>query len=166
MAVPMAEYCDSVVASDVHDYGHGRVLDFMACDPVECDWIITNPPFNIADAFAVRALGAAKRGVALLCRLQFLESRKRYREVFAKHPPSVAVFTERVAFQRGYWDPGAPSAVTCYSWFVWTKPHRAPTVMWVPPGAKEALSRESDADVLPARDRAIHDGANLKETFE
>ena len=30
-------------------------MDFLTCDPVKCDWIITNPPFSHAEQFIRRA---------------------------------------------------------------------------------------------------------------
>ena len=76
MARPLAEHFARVEASDIHDYGLGHpVGDFLAggllpsWEPSETvDWIITNPPFNRAAAFAKRGLELAKTGVYLLVR--------------------------------------------------------------------------------------------------
>lgn len=62
MAWVLEEFSDEVLASDVHDYGRGHAvgsfvgegLDVMPSWPT-CDWIITNPPFNLALEFAHRA---------------------------------------------------------------------------------------------------------------
>jgi hypothetical protein len=90
------------------------------------DWVITNPPFNLALDFALRGLELAREGVALLVRSVWLEGAERYRSLFAKHPPAiVAQFVERVPMTKGRWDPDASTA-TAYSWFVWSKLAPAP----------------------------------------
>ena len=53
MARPLREYFGTVKASDIFAYGHGAVADFLAT-PLEAssvDWIITNPPFRLAEDF-------------------------------------------------------------------------------------------------------------------
>lgn len=127
MAGPLSERF-AVVASDIHAHGYGAVHDFLSGDGAwadlaspsgAIDWVITNPPFAKAEAFAHQGLKAARRGVALLCRLAFEESVGRYplmRRLAAK-----ATFCERVPMQLGSWDPDLSSA-TAYAWFVWMHP--------------------------------------------
>jgi hypothetical protein len=53
-----------LAASDVFDgYGYGRAsVDFLNDAPlVRPDWIITNPPFNVAAEFTLHALTLARR---------------------------------------------------------------------------------------------------------
>ncbi|HEY3790599.1 MAG TPA: hypothetical protein VGM09_02125, partial [Bradyrhizobium sp.] len=68
------------------------------CDGVvEPRWIITNPPFGLAIEFALRALELVTEGVALLVRVQWLESAGRYEKLFRDAPPAIfAPFAERV----------------------------------------------------------------------
>lgn len=167
MAGPLGETF-SVVASDVHDYGGNDVLDFLAPPgPVELDrvhlhvqpdWVITNPPFAKAEAFAAKGLKVAKRGVALLCRLAFVESVGRHSLMTRK--ALSAPFSERVPMQLGSWDPDLSSA-TAYAWFFWLQPealrtspfHAAIEAAWavdctlerlIPPGTCERLTRADD----------------------
>ena len=111
------------------------------------DWVITNPPFNLALDFALRGLELAREGVALLVRSVWLEGAERYRSLFAKHPPAiVAQFVERVPMTKGRWDPEASTA-TGYSWFVLSKLAPAPgetRLVLIPPGQPVALTRPGD----------------------
>jgi hypothetical protein len=69
----------------------------VATVPSVPDWIITNPPFNLACEFALRAISIARAGVALLVRSAWSEGGDRYRDLFSKHPPAlIAQFAERV----------------------------------------------------------------------
>jgi hypothetical protein len=81
MAKVLEEYFGDVWSSDAYCYGYGNVRDFLTY-PYETnavDWIITNPPFRLAEAFVLRALHIARRGVAILARTVFLESVGRYK---------------------------------------------------------------------------------------
>lgn len=153
----LTERFRTVYASDVHDYGgrqwvgsfvgHGPdVIHERFSDPI--DWIITNPPFNLAVEFAERALGVATAGVALLVRMSWLEGGDRYRRLFERTPPAVvAPFVERVPMVAGRWDPDASTA-TAYAWFVWKRlegPLATETrLVWIPPGCRERLTRSDD----------------------
>jgi hypothetical protein len=157
MSSVLCEYTSHVYASDVHDYGHGAVGSFIGegpdvhrpfglCNPKHrIDWIITNPPFNLAAEFALTALRMAHR-VAFLVRTSWLEGGDRFRTVFEPHPPfAVAQFCERVPMVKGRWDPGASTA-TSYCWVIWAQDEeRAPTrFIWIPPGQRSALTKPDD----------------------
>lgn len=144
----LTDYFRTVHTSDIYDYGGGhRVCDFLwdgGPHPV-AEWIITNPPFRLAEQFALTGLDRATLGVALLVRTSFIEGVGRYRSLFTKHPPyCVAQFSERVPMVKGRCDPEASSA-TSYCWIVWTKEKsRTPTeLIWIPPCRKQ-LEREGD----------------------
>ncbi len=148
MALPLAEYFSSVTASDVHDYGWGHtVRDFLLfdADPPDADWIITNPPFRLGEAFALRALSLARVGVAMLVRTAFLEGIGRYDRLFRPHPPQmVAQFVERVPMVKGRLDQDASTA-TSYAWLVWSRRHwgELTRFTWIPPCRSE-LERPDD----------------------
>lgn len=165
MAEVLREQFAVVRASDVFDYGRGyEIGSFVG----EChdvidgthgwpDWVITNPPFNLAVQFVERALGEAWQGVAMLMRSTWIESADRYERLFRDRPPAiVAPFVERVPMVKGRWDPKASTA-TSYSWFVW---RRAPllhgqawpgawanggtNLIWIPPGCRKRLEHSDD----------------------
>lgn len=132
MARPLAEAFSHVVATDIADYRwsgqqgignflEGHIEDFTG-KPMNVerpDWVITNPPFNLASEFVQHALTVARQGVAIIVRGAFLEGGERYEELYSKTMPwIVAQHVERVAMVRGKFDPEAVSA-TAYSWFVW-----------------------------------------------
>ena len=145
MAKALKEYFGEVRYSDAHHYGYGPVRDYLDY-PYEAnavDWVITNPPFRLAEEFVLRSLTVARRGVAILARTVFLESSGRYREIFEKSPPSIfAQFVERVPMVKGRLDIKATTA-TGYAWFVWNKQNRGePRLVWVPPCRKRLELRE------------------------
>lgn len=157
MSITLREYFQEVRATDVYPYWqHGgphdhqmSQRDYLAgVEENECDWMITNPPFAYAADFVRQGVLQARRGVAVLCRLAFLESEDRYPLLFrSEHPLShVAYFVGRVPMVLGRWDPSASSA-TAYAWFIFDKQWpklRAPELVAIPPGTKKRLSRPSD----------------------
>lgn len=152
MAEVLRESFRQAHASDVHDYGCGyQVGSYIgqgadkAEPPWAPDWVITNPPFNLALEFALRAIPEAEIGVALLLRTAWIEGEERYRRIFGEIPPTaVWQFAERVPMTKGAWDPAASTA-TAYAWFVWRHPVGAGTGLhWIPPGQREALTRPDD----------------------
>jgi predicted RNA methylase len=89
MAKPLAEYFREVRASDIHPYGYGAVADFLTArlEGGAVDWVITNPPFRLAEAFIKRSMIVARKGVAILARTVFIESVGRHRNIFKPTPP-------------------------------------------------------------------------------
>lgn len=155
MAVALEEYFAHVAASDIHDYGYGALRDYCAVTAARTsvDWVITNPPFNQARAFADVARLEARVGVALLARTQWLHGQRRWRGLFAAAPPTlVLLFAERVAMVKGRWDPEASTA-TDYCWVVWDQHDPAPRTRleWIAPGARERLTLRADFDRFGAR---------------
>lgn len=146
MARPLREYA-TVIASDIHDYGYGFQRDFLfpqRPEPV-CDWVITNPPFRLAEQFVSRGLQIAAVGVAVLVRSVFIESAGRYENLFSRTPPHVmAQFVERVPMVKGRLDKAASTA-TSYCWLAWLKDplHRDTLLKWIPP-CRAKLEREGD----------------------
>lgn len=135
MSETLKEYFERVIASDIEDYGYGKVDDFLnQKDFQNIDWVITNPPFKHAEAFINRGLSCANIGVAVLVRTVFIESIGRYMRLFSKNPPNtLAQFSERVPIVRGKIDPKASSA-TGYAWLIWQKKQKASAkVVWIPP---------------------------------
>lgn len=161
MADVLDERFHGVWRTDVHDHAVGSSLasrprldavgsfvgagpDVLPAPTPQPDWIITNPPFALATAFAERALQVAEEGVALLLRTAWLEGVDRYMRLFCDRPPAiVATFVERVPMTLGRWDPDADTA-TAYAWFVWRRGCRGTRLQWIPPGCRQSLEREAD----------------------
>lgn len=146
MAKVLKEHFADVRCSDAHDYGYATVRDYLSF-PYETkaiDWVITNPPFRLAEEFVIRSLDVARVGVAMLVRTVFLESVGRYQRLFNIHPPTVfAQFVERVPMVKGRLDAKATTA-TGYAWLVWEHGLKLDTrVVWIPP-CRRLLEREQD----------------------
>ncbi len=147
MAKVLTEYFKEVTYYDVHDYGFGQQRDFLKGPyPVDTwDWVITNPPFRLAEDFVIRSLEIAREGVAIIARTVFIESVGRYEKLFKLRPPTIyAQFTERVPMVKGRLDKKATTA-TSYCWLVWLKSAvvDAPHLVWIPPCRKK-LERSGD----------------------
>jgi len=159
MAKALAEYFKAVTCWDIHDYGYGQQKDFLK-GPYELgssDWVITNPPFRLAEEFVIRSLAVANFGVAILARTVFIESVGRYERLFKSRPPSIyAQFTERVPMVKGRLDKKATTA-TSYCWLIWLKSAitETPKLIWIPPCRKK-LERSQDYEIpKPWQSRAI-----------
>lgn len=148
MAVALSEYFPIVHASDIHDHGYGDVRDFLLSEdhPADVDWVVSNPPFEHAAAFIEKGMHVARRGVAMLLRIAFLEGTERYPLLYEGNNrlAVVAVFSERLPMVLGCYDPDASSAV-CMAWFFFLKDYSGPTtVIAIPPGTKARLHRKED----------------------
>lgn len=171
MARPLAEAFCSVAASDIHDYGyagHQKTADFLwpgsEQDLGDIDWVITNPPFRLADQFIERAFDLNLEGFAFLMRTAFLEGEGRHKRIFSRFAPDVvAQFSERVVMHKGkIVDPNVavpvldkasgemvlrkPSTATSYMWFAWLNGRKASTsskLVWIPP-CRQDLELEGD----------------------
>jgi len=104
------------------------------CDLAEADWVITNPPFRLAEDFILQALRVAKKGVAMLVRSAFLEGKGRYKNLFCKTPPRyILQFVERVPMQKNSLNKDISTA-TAYTWIIWVDGCGKSTKFdWVPP---------------------------------
>lgn len=140
MVRPLQEYFDEVHASDVHDYGCGYyVSDFLwpASFPngrfAAPEFIISNPPFRLAEQFIARARQIATVGCAMLVRTSFLEGVGRYERLYSLAPPTiVAQFTERLPMVKGRVDPKVSTA-TSYAWLLWIKDAEPEPFRWISP---------------------------------
>lgn len=124
-----------VTGWDIADRGWPgtEVHDFLSMEgPWDGD-VVTNPPYRLAKEFVEQSLGmvAPGRKVAMLLKLTFLESQKRW-PLFRDNPPArVWVFRERQECGANGVFTGASSAV-CYAWFVWSKGYKgSPEVRWL-----------------------------------
>jgi hypothetical protein len=152
MSKVLLEYFASVTSSDIYDYGYGKTRDFLnhPYSADSFDWIVTNPPFRLAEDFIRKSLQVSKFGVAILARTVFLESVGRYERLFRDTPPTMfAQFTERVPMVKGRLDKSASTA-TGYGWMVWIKSGKRPSksetkLVWIPK-TRKILELDSDYD--------------------
>jgi hypothetical protein len=141
MTEVLQQYGNRVVSSDLFDRGFGESgIDFIKAHR-RVPNVVTNPPYNSAEAFVHSGLQKAERKFALLLRLAFLEGANRQRTIFSRSPPSrVWIFSERITFypanavKKG-------SGTTAYAWFVWDKDAPGQTELrWFQPGYKARYS--------------------------
>lgn len=157
----LRDYFPAVYASDKflydgnlqHDFVGGKAYPFP-----RPDWVTTNPPFDLTEEFILHALGLATRGVALLMRGNLLEGQARHRLLTQTAPLThFAAFSERVPMFRHRWDP-VKSSAAFYGVFIWQKTRRGPPpppqILWIPPGTKERLQRDSDRAFMALEDEA------------
>lgn len=129
----------AVRSTTLFDQGYGEVgVDFLTRTD-RAENIVTNPPFKLAEEFTELALSLARRKVAMLYRLAWLEGIGRYRRFYDVDPPTrVYVFSRRIHFSRGGWAGGAADGkggMTAFMWMVWDRSVRnAPTELrWFSP---------------------------------
>jgi len=79
------------------------------------DWVITNPPFSLAQEFIEKSLQIAQKGVIMLLRLNFLGSQKRHNFWIKNPPDKIMVLSKRPSFTGN----GTDSQE--YAWFIWDK---------------------------------------------
>lgn len=110
----LLEHGHVVITSDVQNYGYPirfqkNFLETWQSAPN----IVTNPPYNIAEEIVRHALRCAKKKVAMLLRIQFLEGQARYK-FFQEFPPNrVWIFSKRITCDAD------GTNMYCFAWFVW-----------------------------------------------
>lgn len=116
----LGSYNHRVISEDLVDRGFGKVnQDFLMRWERPCDYLITNPPFKLAEDFILKAIELGYTRHAWLLRLAFLEGQGRYERLFSKHPFDVCyVFSKRQTMWIGEGKPTS-SGTTAYAWFVW-----------------------------------------------
>ncbi len=133
-----------VRSADLHDYGYG-LFGRDARKIGKTENIVTNPPFNLASELVSVFVRSASKKVAILTRLAFLESGRRY-PLFKRYPPArIYIFPERLSLTKN----GKPmknkkgkkstGGTVAYMWIVWDKKHKGkPEIFWLKPGHKVA----------------------------
>jgi hypothetical protein len=129
MSKIIEQYGYRVKSSDLIDRGYGEgCIDFLRSN-YHTDNIITNPPFSHASKFVHHALLHSEKKVAMLLRLNFLESKCR-KILFRDFPfYKLYVFAERIPFRV---NPGSGSNAIAFGWFVWDHSYLGkPTIEWL-----------------------------------
>jgi hypothetical protein len=138
MSRVLAETGNTIISTDLYPRGYGEAgRDFLNATQ-RVPNIVTNPPYNCAEAFVAQGLKLAEKKFALLLRLAFLEGVGRANTIFAATPPArVWIFSERITFyMRDAKRAGA--GTTAYAWFVWDKSvtNCETQLRWFKPGYK------------------------------
>ena len=100
----------------------------------ECDYIITNPPFNLSLEFVEKMFQCVKRKFSLLVPLNYLDTIKRF-HIFhdanwgVKH---VAVYSKRISFKKGGGLPDKCITGMSFCWITFEKNWHEPTLFkWI-----------------------------------
>lgn len=128
----IARHFPGCYASDIRDdniYGEAGV-DFLS-EYRRVDNVITNPPYRFAQQFVEHGLKCAKRKVAMLCKLAFLEGKARY-SLFRSNPiKTVYVFSKRLPLTKEG-DNRKQSSMIPFAWFVWEVGYKGTTTIeWI-----------------------------------
>lgn len=119
---PLIDAGYDVVASDLVDRGYGQTgVDFLMEWQPRAPNIITNPPFKMAQEFALKSLDLTTGKVAMLLRLAWLEGIERRDTIFRATPLArVHIFSKRLAILRNgeAWE-GGGGGMIAFAWFVW-----------------------------------------------
>ena len=130
----LEEHGYNVRSTDLVYRGYGEQGDFFKYKEPFDGSIVTNPPYKYCTEFVEHALELVTEGnkVAMLLKLQFLESSKRAK-LLKKYPPKkIWVSSRRLLcaknadFER--MRKGGGSAI-CYCWFIWEKGYTGETVI-------------------------------------
>jgi len=142
----LRDHGHTVVASDIFDYGKlDFVADFLKQErmPPGCDCILTNPPYQFAEAFVAHALRLAPPLVIMLVRLAFLESERRSHildnagRIYNAGHARIHAFKNRLPMMHrdGWSGPKASSAIA-FCWLAWERGYTGPTIFdrirWTP----------------------------------
>lgn len=127
-----------ITGVDIVDRGFPNVIicDFLKYTTEELyDWVVTNPPYKLAQEFIEKSLDLVKDNgkVAMFLKIQFLEGVKR-KAFFEQHPPKIIyVFSKRQNPLRN----GKPldekgnkwNTTMCFAWYVWEKGYKGDTIV-------------------------------------
>lgn len=125
----------NVKSTDLIDRGYGiGGIDFLKETQIFDGDIITNPPYKISVDFVEHSLKLIPVGnkVAMLLKIQFLESGRR-RKLFDQSPPKyVYVFSKRTNCAKNGDFEAYPSSAICYAWYIWEKGYSGETILrWI-----------------------------------
>ena len=137
---------DRVEAFDAFPYGFASIRDFLTF-PYEVashEWIITNPPFRLAEDFVDRAFSVARRGIAILLpKNVFLESVGRYDRISgqAAHLPRSSA--SACQWLEAAWTPRPLPRLATRGRMGLEMQGSGTKVIWIPP-CRRKLERHGD----------------------
>jgi hypothetical protein len=101
----------------------------------QVDYVIMNPPFSTLEYFINKGYDLAKKGLLVLCRLQALETKSRYENIFKDTPPSdVYIYVDRITCAKNGDETTKGNGVQAYCWLWWNKlgaPKRETKLHWI-----------------------------------
>lgn len=101
----------------------------------DCDWWITNPPFNIIDEVLTVAISNVEN-VITLARLSVLEPTAARREIYRYYQPDLLIVLPRYCFRLNDKGERSTDSVTC-AWIGWGPQVPKITTVWTQPPPEE-----------------------------
>jgi len=101
------------------------------------DWIITNPPYSLADKFVMKAKEVSNVGIAFLLRTNYLQGNKRYKLIFNVNDnfklKYIYQFTRMADLSAPIREDGKyPTGMLAYCWMIWEKGFNGlPIIDWI-----------------------------------
>ena len=128
-----------VYSSDLIDRGYGEVQNFfeMLSIPEDCNCILTNPPYKYATEFVLHALELLPVGghCVMFLKTTFLETERRFKEIFKNYPPHyVYQFIRRAmcAKNADFVEARKMGSAVSYAFFIWEKGYKGNTILdWI-----------------------------------
>ena len=104
---------------DLFDRGYpSERKDFFQVKEVFQGNTIINPPYSFINEWIQHTLDITSNKAYIFCRIQTIETLKRY-EIFKEKPPLyICPFVKRVNCYKND-NYGAKQSAVCYSWFIW-----------------------------------------------
>jgi hypothetical protein len=104
-------------------------IDFLLPIRVECNAIVTNPPFQLAEQFVVKALERAPK-VFMLLRFAFFESERRAHILENAGLARIHAFANRLPMMhRDGWEGRKANSGMAFAWFCWERGYAGPTTI-------------------------------------
>lgn len=127
-----------VIFSDLvyRGFGNNNQMDFLKTN-IQCENIITNPPFVLAQEFIEHSKKCASQKIAMFLKTTFLEGARRYPMFMDLEFPLARMyqFCKRVNLYKGCETidkSTISSGMIAFAWFVWDKEHKGPaTIHWI-----------------------------------
>jgi len=108
---------------------HEDATDWRFWDGLSvCHWVVSNPPFSVADKIVPMAFRRATMGVAMLLRISYLEPCEGRGAWLAMYPPTRLIVLPRISFTGD----GNTDLATC-AWYVWERGARGQQITVVNP---------------------------------
>lgn len=121
-----------VIGTDTEPRDYGRVLDFFMCADLLAPNIVTNPPFALLNPWIERAAMFQPKKIALLAKLQALETQDRSYILEETKLTRVWIFRARQTIWREGKAQTKNGGMIPFCWLVWERGYTGrPEIGWI-----------------------------------
>lgn len=122
----------TVIGTDVEPRGYGTTLDFFMSFSLLANNIVTNPPYRLLNDFIERAATLQPEKIALLTKLNALETIERSRILERTKLTRVWVFRARQNIYRNGIVESDNGGMIAFCWLVWEHGYTGkPMIGWI-----------------------------------